>query len=119
VALVGTSVINSYSSNLNGVEAVKTLPAPLQEILQEPQNLINPKVASDLHPDIVEAVRVALADAIHNGFFITILIGVVLVVGVLLMPSIIVKSSRRAKANATTNPENPSTALAESSLVEF
>ncbi|MBN9393161.1 MAG: MFS transporter [Chloroflexi bacterium] len=119
VALVGTSVINSYSSNLNGVAAVKALPAQLQEVLQEPQNLINAKVASALPAQIVEAVRVALADAIHSGFFITILIGVALVIGVLLMPSIIVKSSRRAKANATPNPENPSTAMAEKSLVEF
>ena len=119
VALVGTSVINSYSSNLNGVAAVKALPAQLQEVLQEPQNLINAKVASALPAQIVEAVRVALADAIHSGFFITILIGVALVIGVLLMPSIIVKISLRAKANTTPNPENPSTAMDEKSLVEF
>ncbi len=116
VALVGTSVINSYSSNLNGMAAVKALPAQLQEVLQEPQNLINPKVAGVLPAQIVDAVRVALADAIHNGFFITLLIGVILVVGVLLMPSIVVKNNRRAKATATANPEKPGVALAEAGL---
>lgn len=116
VALVGTSVINSYSTNLNGVAAVKTLPAQLQEVLQEPQNLINPKVATALPAQIVEAVRVALADAIHSGFFITMLIGVVLVVGVLIMPSIVVKSNRRAKANTMPNPETPGKALADAGM---
>jgi len=114
----GTSVINSYSSNLNGVSAVKALPAQLQEILQEPQNLINAGVVSKLPAGIVEAVRVALADAIHNGFLITLIIGLVLVVGVIMMPSILVKSNRRVKGVEAPNSETPGKSLAEAGMAE-
>lgn len=116
VALLGTSVINSYASNLNSIPAVKALPAQLQTVIQEPQNLINPKVAAALPAQIIEVVRVALADAIHNGFLITLLIGVALVVGVFMMPNILVKSSRRAKANTLPNLQNPGVALGEAGM---
>ncbi len=118
VALVGTSVINSYGSNLNSVSAVKALPAPLQEVLQEPQNLINAGVVAQLPAQIVEAVRVALADAIHSGFLITLVVGLFLVVGVIMMPSILVKSNKRVKGAAEQNPETSGKALADAGLAD-
>ena len=116
VALVGTSVINSYSSNLNSVSAVKALPAPLQEVLQEPQNLINAGVVAQLPVQIVDTVRVALADAIHSGFLITLIVGLFLVVGVIMMPSILVKSNKRVKGAAVQNPETSGKALPDAGL---
>jgi EmrB/QacA subfamily drug resistance transporter len=100
VALVGTSVINSYSANLNELPVVKSLPAPAQALLQEPQNLINAQLVSSLPGQVISAVQGALAHAIHNGFLITLIVGAILVVGVFMMPSIVVKSAHSVKAEA-------------------
>lgn len=118
VALVGTSVINSYNSNLNNLSSVKALPTQAQALLQEPQNLINAKVVETLPGDIVRAVQGVLADAIHSGFLLTLIIGLIMVLGIVMIPGIVVKSSRWASNSGAQNQETPSKALAEAGLAE-
>jgi EmrB/QacA subfamily drug resistance transporter len=118
VALVGTSVINSYNSNLNGLSAVKALPTQAQALLQEPQNLINPRVVATVPEQAIRAVQGALASAINSGFLITLLIGLILVAGVIMIPSILVKSSHRASGQGAQNQETAGQALAEAGLAK-
>lgn len=99
VAIIGTIVTNTYTSNINAVPAVQKLPARLLDTIQEPQNLLNQQVASSLPGDIVGAVNQALASAVHNGFMIALGISVVTLLAVFTVPFIRVKNDLKRRKN--------------------
>lgn len=120
VALIGTVVTNAYISNINSVPAAQALPPKLLEIIQEPQNLINKQVAANIPDNIVGAIHTSLADAIHNGYLISLGVCVVALIMAVLMPNIRVKSDLKKKKgeNVRSNGEvSPQVEMAEGALV--
>jgi EmrB/QacA subfamily drug resistance transporter len=102
VAIIGTVVTNNYISNINATPGVSSFPTKVVEIIQEPQNLLNQQIAASLPPEITGAIRQALAGAIHTGFLISIAATALIVVMTLFVPSIRIKTARRAKGEQAT-----------------
>lgn len=97
VAIIGTVVTNSYVSNINAAPGIKSLPAQLLGAVQEPQNLLNAKVAASLPAGIIGTVREALSSAVHGGFFIALGVSVVALLVSFIIPSIRIKTRIKNK----------------------
>ncbi len=109
VAIIGTLVTNTYISNINAAPGVASLPAKVLDTIQEPQNLLNKQIAASLPTDIVGAIHQALTAAVHNGFLITVGVGVVTLLAAFTLPSMRIKTSpKKVKARqAIVKAETP------------
>ncbi|HEX2913559.1 MAG TPA: MDR family MFS transporter [Chloroflexia bacterium] len=99
VALIGTVVTNSYVSNINATAGIKALPAQLVQVLQEPQNLLVAKVAASIPAQFREAIKVALTDAVHLSFVISVGIAVVLLLTIFTVPNIRIKVASKKQSS--------------------
>ncbi|HEX2909347.1 MAG TPA: MDR family MFS transporter [Chloroflexia bacterium] len=111
VAVIGTIVNNSYTANVNSTPGINALPPQLVAALQEPQNLINKQVASILPPNLIQDIREALSNAIHNGFLLGTIVMVVMLAVVFTVPAIRVKSDlKRKNLESAASTDVPGTA---------
>jgi EmrB/QacA subfamily drug resistance transporter len=104
VAIIGSIVTNGYISSINGAPAIKNLSPTQLEVLQEPQNLLDQKVAGNFPPDVVGAVHLALSGAINFGFFICLGLALLALFISLFLPTIQVLTGRKGKTLVPTGP---------------
>ncbi len=115
VAVIGTAVTNSYASGINAAPGVSALPPKLLEVIQEPQNLLNKQIAASLPQNLVGAVHESLANAVHNGFLISLGICAVTLIAVITVPNLRVRSDLKRKAG---QPATSARGMANSELAE-
>ena len=121
VALIGTTVTNSYVSAINADPAAQGLSPQLLSVIDQPQSLLDasPQLSSQLqaHPTIVAAVHNALVNAIHNGFLITTIVAVLGLLAVLTLPNLKIKTMKKRQAQ-TPAQVNATEGLTQTGMAE-